>query len=151
MHKVSTLEEFNTAAKDLLKHSDLIVAQEFLPSSFDWRVGVLNGQPLYVCKYYMARNHWQIVKHEKNGNFEEGDAETLAVEDAPGEVVDLAVKAANLIGNGIYGVDIKQTPNGLFVIEINDNPSIEAGCEDKVLGLELYKTILRELVRRIEA
>ena len=43
-----------------------------MPTQFDWRVGVLNRQPLYVCQYFMSKNHWQIVKHEADGRFEEG-------------------------------------------------------------------------------
>ena len=31
-----------------------------LPTDFDWRIGVLDGEPLYACQYYMARGHWQI-------------------------------------------------------------------------------------------
>src|SRR5690606_1333369 len=32
--------------------SELIVAQEFVPSSFDWRIGVLDRKPLYACRYH---------------------------------------------------------------------------------------------------
>lgn len=46
--------------KEMVKVSDLIIAQEFLPTSYDWRVGVLNNEVLFVCKYYMAKDHWQI-------------------------------------------------------------------------------------------
>jgi glutathione synthase/RimK-type ligase-like ATP-grasp enzyme len=49
------------------------------------------------------------------------------VEDAPQDVVQIALKAANLIGNGLYGVDLKQVDGKIYVIEINDNPSIDAG------------------------
>jgi len=65
-------------------------------------------------------------------------------------VVDLALKAAALIGNGLYGVDLKQNEHGVFVIEINDNPNIDHGVEDKVLKGELYDIILQEFIHRIE-
>jgi hypothetical protein len=38
----------------------------------------------------------------------------------------------------------------VFVIEVNDNPNIEHGCEDLVLKDELYRMILKDLMRRIE-
>ncbi|MCW8881535.1 MAG: RimK family alpha-L-glutamate ligase, partial [Sedimenticola sp.] len=65
--------------------------------------------------------------------------------------VDTALKAANLIGNGLYGVDLKETENGIVVIEVNDNPSIDSGVEDQVLGDALYEQIMEEFLVRIEA
>jgi glutathione synthase/RimK-type ligase-like ATP-grasp enzyme len=98
----------------------------------------------------MPKKHWQIVKHEPDGRVEEGTFKSHAVDQAPGEVVDLGVRAAGLIGDGLYGVDIKQTPRGPVVIEINDNPNLDVGVEDSVLKDDLYRRILADLVRRIE-
>ena len=61
----------------------------------------------------------------------------------------LAVEAAALIGNGLYGVDIKETPNGPVVIEINDNPSIETGYEDQADKERIYEDIVDTFVGRI--
>jgi glutathione synthase/RimK-type ligase-like ATP-grasp enzyme len=80
-----------------------------------------------------------------------GNYATLAVADAPPAVVQTAVKAAKLMGDGLYGVDIKEIDGRPMVIEINDNPSIEAGVEDKVLGAALYDAIIGALRRRVEA
>ena len=55
------------------------IAQEWLPTRFDWRVGVLDRRPLYVCKYHMAPGHWQVVKHERERRIE-GSTQTLRVE-----------------------------------------------------------------------
>lgn len=65
-------------------------------------------------------------------------------------MIDIATRAAGLIGDGLYGVDLKETANGVFVIEINDNPSIDAGVEDAVLKDGLYRAILASLVQRVE-
>jgi glutathione synthase/RimK-type ligase-like ATP-grasp enzyme len=137
-------------AGPLLKDSSVLLAQEFLPTAFDWRVGVLNRKPIFACQYFMSRNHWQVVKHASNGAFQEGRFATLPVEDAPADVVALGVKAAGLIGDGFYGVDLKQTEHGPVVIEVNDNPNVDAGIEDKVLKDELYRLILDDFIRRIE-
>jgi glutathione synthase/RimK-type ligase-like ATP-grasp enzyme len=36
------------------------------------------------------------------------------------------------------------------VIEVNDNPSVDAGVEDAYLGLDLYRRIMQEFLRRME-
>jgi glutathione synthase/RimK-type ligase-like ATP-grasp enzyme len=151
MHKAENRDQLLEGGADLLKHSRLILAQEYVYTPYDWRVGVLNGEPLFVCQYMMSRNHWQIVNHSKDGTFKQGAWKTFAVEDAPAEVVEIGCKAARLIGDGLYGVDLKQTDKGLMIIEVNDNPSLETQVEDKVLKDELYERILKEFIRRIDA
>lgn len=32
--------------------------------------------------------------------------------------------------DGLYGVDLKETADGVFVIEVNDNPKLDHGWED---------------------
>jgi glutathione synthase/RimK-type ligase-like ATP-grasp enzyme len=98
----------------------------------------------------MSRDHWQIVHHRSDGRHEEGGFETLSVADAPKAVVRTALKAADLIGDGLYGVDLKETPEGPVVIEVNDNPSLDAGVEDGVLGEGLYRQVIGEFVERLE-
>lgn len=145
--RVDRREDLEMAAAALFRQSDLILAQEFITSDYDWRIGVLAGRPFYACQYYFAKGHWQTVDHTHG---REGDSRAIAVADAPREVVRTAVKAAGLIGNGLYGVDLKQSGNRVVVIEVNDNPSLDAGYEDEYLGDELYRTILEEFVRRLE-
>ena len=36
------------------------------------------------------------------------------------------------------------------MIEVNDNPNLDAGVEDAVLGDALYTALMAEFVRRIE-
>lgn len=140
----------NDLLQSLIQKSELVVAQEFVRSTFDWRVGVLDGRPLYVCRYHMARGHWQIQKVEKAKRPNYGKVDTIDVAAAPPQVVDLAVRAANLIGNGLYGIDIKEADGRFLVIEVNDNPSIDAGNEDAVLKDELYLRIMRCFHERLE-
>lgn len=130
--------------------SDLIVAQEFSPSSFDWRIGILDGKPLYACKYHMARGHWQIQKAGSAKQRSYGKVETFAVEDAPADAVKLALRAASFIGRGFYGVDVKERDGRFLAIEINDNPNVDAGYEDKVLKEELYLAVMRVFRERLD-
>ncbi|MEJ2650522.1 MAG: RimK family protein [Gammaproteobacteria bacterium] len=148
--KAESFREAEEIAERLFKESDLILAQEFLYTEFDWRIGVLNRKPLFACQYFMSGKHWQIVKHESTGGFTEGGFKAWRVEDIPPLVVDTAMKAANAIGSGFYGVDIKQRREAVYVIEVNDNPNVEAGVEDAILGDVLYQRLIEELVRRVE-
>jgi glutathione synthase/RimK-type ligase-like ATP-grasp enzyme len=148
--KVADADELEQTAERLFEDSDLLLAQEFLPTDFDWRVGVLDRQPLYVCRYYMSKDHWQIYNHAKKGDDSLGEFDTLPISDAPKAVVETALAAANLIGDGLYGVDLKQRGDQVYVIEVNDNPNIDAGVEDRFLGQELYAKIMRSILSRIE-
>jgi glutathione synthase/RimK-type ligase-like ATP-grasp enzyme len=148
--KVENREQFHDTAHRLFKNSELILAQEFFYTHFDWRIGILNKKPLYACKYFMSLRHWQIVQYSGDGKFSEGMAETMAVEDAPPEVINAALRAAGLIGDGLYGVDLKQKDDRVFIIEINDNPNIDRGVEDLVLKDKLYFLIMDEFLRRME-
>jgi glutathione synthase/RimK-type ligase-like ATP-grasp enzyme len=142
-------DEYHRMVRELLGRSEMIVAQEFLPTDYDWRVGVLDGEPLYACKYFMAPRHWQILNHA-GGRTTEGEAETFEVKDAPRNVIRTAVKAARMIGDGLYGVDLKQVGRHVYVIEVNDNPNIDTGYEDKVLKDGLYERLVDSFIRRIE-
>ncbi|HVK94138.1 MAG TPA: RimK family protein [Noviherbaspirillum sp.] len=148
--KIESEHELLAAVERLLQQSDLVLAQEYLPTAFDWRVAVLDRRPLFVCKYYMAPGHWQIIKHEHQCT-SEGRIETLSVGEAPDEVVKLALQAANLIGDGFYGVDLKQVGCQYYVIEINDNPNVDAGNEDAVLHDALYREVMGVFRKRIDA
>jgi glutathione synthase/RimK-type ligase-like ATP-grasp enzyme len=148
--KVECQDSMRQQVEKLLDESELIIAQEFLPTAFDWRVGILDRQPLYVCKYFMARRHWQIQKNGPNGDRDYGRVETLPIEKAPPRVVQTALKAANLIGDGLYGVDLKEIGRKPYVIEINDNPSIDAGIEDDVTRDDLYHRVMDTFLKRIE-
>ncbi|MDZ4199881.1 MAG: RimK family protein [Kiritimatiellia bacterium] len=149
--KAKNREEMHETAARLFKESELILAQAYMYTPFDWRIGVLNKKPLFACQYFMSKSHWQIVRHDGRGGFTEGSFKAIHIEDVPEEVMNTALKAAGLIGDGLYGVDLKQTEDGaVYVIEVNDNPNIESGVEDKLAGDAIYETVMAEFMRRIE-
>ena len=127
-----------------------MIAQEYLYTDYDWRIGVLGGKAIYACRYLMARNHWQIYNHGASKRFESGGFETLPTFGVPRQVLDAAIKSCAMVGNGLYGVDLKQAGNKVYVIEVNDNPSIDHQVEDLYLGNELYMQIMAEFVARLE-
>jgi glutathione synthase/RimK-type ligase-like ATP-grasp enzyme len=141
--------QLHDMVENLLAESDLIIAQEYLPTEYDWRVGILDNRPFYVCRYFMAGSHWQIQR-TVGTKTHYGKVETLRVEEAPERVVNTALRAAKLIGNGFYGVDLKEVGRRTYVMEINDNPSIEAGYEDRALKDDLYFRIMEVFLKRIE-
>jgi glutathione synthase/RimK-type ligase-like ATP-grasp enzyme len=129
-----------------------VIAQEFVPTEYDWRIGVLDRRPLFAAKYFMAPKHWQIIRPDattERSRF--GKWQVVPVDEVPKAGLELAVKAANLIGDGLYGVDLKLTDGRWVVIEVNDNPNIEAGVEDLVLKDEIYRRVMASFLRRLEA
>ncbi|TYK64523.1 RimK family protein [Colwellia echini] len=147
--KAKTREELIAKLDELLKVSALVLVQEYMFTDFDWRIGVLNGRAIYACKYYMARGHWQIYNHSSN-RFFSGSFETLPTFEVPKYVLDSALKAVSVVGNGLYGVDVKDIDNKAYVLEVNDNPSIDYKVEDAYLKDELYMQIMAEFHRRLE-
>ncbi|HVW66001.1 MAG TPA: RimK family protein [Nitrosospira sp.] len=150
--KIETEPQLHGVATELLAHSALIIAQEWVPSEFDWRVGIIDRKVLFVARYGFPPGHWQIIKRdEQHRKVSEGVTQAVRVDEAPPEVVGLALKAANLIGDGFYGVDIKQAGSRCLIIEINDNPNVDHGNEDAVLQDALYHEVMGVFLKRIEA
>lgn len=137
--------------KELLAESDLVICQQFVPTAFDWRIGVLDGKALFASQYLMAKKHWQVMRHDKNGKSVDGGFKPVKLSDVPLGVVETAVKAANLMGNGLYGVDLKQTDAGLYVIEVNDNPDVNHGVEDAAEKDAVWERIVGWFWERLEA
>jgi glutathione synthase/RimK-type ligase-like ATP-grasp enzyme len=150
VHKVEDFAGLKALTGALFDDTDLLLAQKFMPTAFDWRVGVLDGEPLFVCQYQMARGHWQIIKHGPEGA-REGASRTLAIAETPPRVIEVALKAARAIGHGLYGVDIKESDGAVAVIEVNDNPNLEHGVEDLVAKDELWSRLLQWFIKRIDA
>jgi glutathione synthase/RimK-type ligase-like ATP-grasp enzyme len=148
--KASNFEELKTLATLWLEDSDLLIAQKFIPTEYDWRIGVLGGQPLFAVHYLMAKKHWQIVNHERSGKPDQGGIRTFTLKDAPAHVVETAVSAARCIGDGLYGVDLKETADGVFVIEVNDNPNLDHGWEDSGEKDEVWVRLTQWFLDRLE-
>ncbi|MFB9886237.1 RimK family protein [Balneatrix alpica] len=147
--KARDRQELEATLGRLFEQSFLLLAQEFLYTDYDWRIGILNNKVIFACQYFMTKGHWQIYNHSK-GKVESGGFTTLPPSKVPAKVKKVALKAASLIGDGLYGVDLKQRGEDVYIIEINDNPNIDAGVEDVYLGEELYRVVLEEFVQRLE-
>ncbi|HEX2530819.1 MAG TPA: RimK-like ATPgrasp N-terminal domain-containing protein, partial [Burkholderiaceae bacterium] len=149
--KVESKEELETRADELLGKSELILAQEYLPTDFDWRIGILDRRLLFACKYFMVPGHWQVIQHGEREGFREGPTEAVPLGQVPEPILRAALEAANLIGDGFYGVDLKQRGRHCYIIEINDNPNVDADNEDGILKDVLYREVMAVFRKRIEA
>jgi len=130
--------------------SELVVAQGFVSSTFDWRIGVLDRRALFSARYHMASRHWQIQRSDGPTRRKHGKVESVPLDAAPATAVDVAVRAAGLIGDGLYGVDVKEVDGRFLVIEVNDNPNIDAGYEDVVAGDALYQAVMQVFLDRLD-
>jgi glutathione synthase/RimK-type ligase-like ATP-grasp enzyme len=146
VEKVACETSFRDVAKRYFRKSDILALQSFMPTAFDWRVGVLNRQVLYVCKYMIPKGRWKHgAKRRGKPTFVWGRTVALKTENAPAGLKDVALKACDVIGHGLYGVDIKEVNGNYVVVEVNDNPSIYAGYEDS-RNKDLYGKIIQYLV-----
>ena len=149
VEKAKNATELAGICKKLFRNSTLLLAQEFLYTDFDWRIGILDNQPLYACRYYMVRGHWQIYRH--GNRTDSGGFDTLPIADVPESVIDMALRATRPIGDSFYGVDLKERDGKGCIIEVNDNPSVDKGVEDKHLGMDLYRRFMNTMLKRMEA
>ncbi|WP_198968667.1 RimK family protein [Xylophilus sp. ASV27] len=149
--KAEDAQQLQAIAQEMLKESDVILVQEFMYTPFDWRIGILDGRPLFAARYHMCRDHWQIIQHSSDGQSVEGHVDAILLDEVPPAVLRAACRSASLVGDGFYGVDIKVHEGRPFVIEINDNPNLDAGVEDAREGDNVYRKILRTLLERFES
>jgi glutathione synthase/RimK-type ligase-like ATP-grasp enzyme len=145
VEKVTNIAEFFQVARRFIRLSDWIVAQQYIESRYDWRVGVLDGKLLYVCKYTIPSVTFKI-QASVNGHIVYCGVESVPPDAVPPQVIRLGIEAANAVGRSLYGVDIKNTNGEAFVIEVNDNPSIESG-EDDCYPL-VFEQIIAHLLSR---
>jgi glutathione synthase/RimK-type ligase-like ATP-grasp enzyme len=147
IHKVSNVNELQKILWEI-KNKNLVM-QEYVPTKFDWRIGIFRGEAIFACKYFMSKDDWRIIKYDRIDvyKYNEGEHETIPVEHVKKNIIELAEAAAKLFGNGLYGVDIKIVKGKPLVIEVNDNPNIDAGIEDQILGQKLYEKIIVNLCR----
>lgn len=148
--KVADFAELKRLATEWLEDSDLLIGQKFMPTAYDWRVGVLGGKPLFAVQYLMAKQHWQIIKHDTGGKPLEGGFKGFSLAETPPLVLDTGLRAARCIGDGFYGVDLKETDDGVFVIEVNDNPNLEHGVEDFAEKDEVWTRLTNWFIERLD-
>ena len=141
-----------TELKELVRRfalqSDVILLQRFTPSTFDWRIGVLCGDPLYAARYHIPKGAWRIHDTPAGEQRKQwAKIERVPLGKVPDSVMRTALAACQVVGNSLYGVDLKQTEDGrVVVIEVNDNPNIDPGGELPA-GSPVFGQILDRIAR----
>ena len=135
--------ELMRIATSYLKLSHLIVVQEHVESEEDWRIGILDGEVLFASRYVEIES--EEVRPIEEEEVPYYGVEVLPLDRVPERALRLAVRAACAIGEGLYSVDIKERGGKLFVIEVNDNPSLENGEEEHYP--DVYERIVARLMK----
>ncbi|HEY9245445.1 MAG TPA: RimK family alpha-L-glutamate ligase [Candidatus Methanoperedens sp.] len=143
VEKANNEKEFVEISKRFLRKSRILIIQEYLKSDFDWRVGILRNEILYLCKYFIPDGGWK-VKSKINGRNIWGDTIAIPRDSISRELKDICIHLSKCVGDGLYGLDVKETNEGYKVIEINDNPSIYEGYEDTA-DCDIYEKIINAL------
>jgi glutathione synthase/RimK-type ligase-like ATP-grasp enzyme len=145
VEKAACETSFREVAKRFFKKSDVLAIQKFTPTAFDWRVGVLGNDILYVCKYMIPKGKWKHgAKLRGKPTVIWGRTVSMQKKDMPPRLREVALKACSVVGKGLYGVDIKEVNGEYVVVEVNDNPSIYAGYEDS-MDRDIYQRIINYL------
>ncbi len=150
--KVHHLQELREKVTELFsyEHKANLILQEYIYTPFDWRIGILAKKILYACRYYMVKDHWQILKYENNALIDEGNFDSVSITEIPEPVETFAHSLMDILDEGLYGVDIKMYQDKPHLIEINDNPSIYYDIEAKTEKDNLISTIIKYLLPELD-
>lgn len=148
VERAHTESELKELVRRFALQSDVILLQRFTPSAFDWRIGVLCGNPLYAARYHIPKGAWRIHDTPEGETRKRwAKVERVPLGKVPDAVMRTALSACQVVGNSLYGVDLKETEDGrTVVIEVNDNPNIDPGAELPA-GSPVFGQILDRIAR----
>jgi glutathione synthase/RimK-type ligase-like ATP-grasp enzyme len=106
VERVSLPQDFVHVGKRFLRRAYRVVGQQYVASEFDWRVGVLDGEVLYVCQYLIPKRRWEILTYTEAGRVIAGRVRGFDIAQVDPKLLQTALQAGAAIGNGLYGVDI---------------------------------------------
>jgi len=143
VYKVDSLEEMEKLVRDLRKSETeegrRYMLQEYIPNDGDFRVLVLGDNVLGVMKRSSQS------KNEFKNNYSAGGK--VEVADLPEEIKKLAIKAANICGLAVAGVDVAFKNNDLrkpIIWEVNKGPQFKGFME--ATGIDVPAEIVKFLV-----
>jgi glutathione synthase/RimK-type ligase-like ATP-grasp enzyme len=128
--KVAGAEAIQAKLKELFQDSDILHGPGILPDGL--RLAHRRARRRAAVRLPVFDGQEALADRAPRGGKKsvEGGFKTVSLAEAPPAVVDIAVRAARLIGDGFYGVDLKVIGERVVVIEINDNPNLDHGVED---------------------
>ena len=146
-HPSVSLTQLTRLLDEGLGRSALLLVQSRIPAEFDWRIGFLDGSPLFACRRYRPEpgNRIRRRKHP----LDMSRIEALPLTEVPERVLQTARRAVHQLGNGLFGVDLRQQGQGCVLLEIIDNPWIRGDIEDRE-AKDLYERLARAFRQRLE-
>jgi ribosomal protein S6--L-glutamate ligase len=118
-----------------------ILLQEFVAESRGTDV-----RALVVGDRVVAAMRREAKRGEFRSNIHRGGAGTAI--DLPSEYAEAAVRAAQVLGLDVAGVDLLESSDGPKVLELNSSPGFE-GLE-KATGMDIAREIVAEAMRKAE-
>jgi len=139
--KINNVEEMEKKVRGLRKseteEGKRYMLQEFIPNTGDYRLLVLGKKVLGVMKR-SSQN-----KDEFRNNYSVGGK--VEVADLPVAVKEMAVRAAEICGLMVAGVDVmEKTPGDYVVLEVNKGPQFSGFM--KATGIDVPKEIVNFLI-----
>ena len=138
-------ESRNTAEsiiESFYRLKESIIIQEFIKESrgTDVRVFIINGEIIAAMKRVAPPGEFRSNLHR--------GASALPVQLTQAEV-DTALKAVNVLGLDVAGVDILQSERGPLILEVNPSPGLEgiSRVTDVNIAAEIFKFV-EETVKR---
>jgi ribosomal protein S6--L-glutamate ligase len=128
---------------------EYLIAKEKGPASVQEYIGEAKGKDLRVFvlgKKIVAAMERVAKSGEFRSNFHKGGS--VGVADLSPEERKMAVRAAQVMGLDISGVDILRTKTGPKVIEVNSNPGLEGIT--KASGVDVAGKIVSFMEHRVE-
>lgn len=129
--------------------AEYLIAKERGPIKLQEYVREAKGKDVRIFvagKRILASMERTAKQGEFRANFHQGGSVgQAAISD---EEKEIAVKATQILGLDVAGVDILRTKNGPKVIEVNSNPGLEG--ISKASGIDVAKKLVDFLERRVE-
>lgn len=119
---------------------DIVIAEEVVYPDAAWRVGIFNQDIMFAGKYYVESN---MFPYQISSIYE-----PWKVDEIPVEVTVAAFKVSDILGPGLYALDIFEKKNKIYIMDIFDNPDINAGKEDQIQPNNMYMNIIRHIYKR---
>lgn len=119
-----------------------ILVQEYIKSSGDLRIHVLNDEIIAAMKRIHGKEEFRANYHLG------GDIEKIKIEELNPEIKDLSIKAAKAVGGIWTGVDviISEKTGKPYVLEVNTSPGTE-GIE-KASGINVTKIVANYITNK---
>lgn len=119
VHLIDSKEEIEGAIKEN-GHYNRYIFQEFISNDFDYRVVVANNKTTSICKRTRKKDKYR-------NNVALGATEKfLKIENAPEDVLDIAIRASRALKLNWAGIDVvtDNKTNKNYILEVNRRPGL---------------------------